>query len=151
MSVPPPRRMPAPWSVQEIAGGYVVVDAAGRRLAYVYSDPDQRGANTETLTPDEARRVANNIANLPERIPERKGSTPPIQEKNRMGVPSLAHALRELREHLMQAITVIDGDPNWSLLGLEGVLQTVENSEKRLRLNPELEARPRLPSPFRKP
>ena len=69
----PPRRMPAPWSVQKIAGGFVVVDAGGRRLAFVYADPDQHGANTDMLTPDEARRVARNIA----RLPELMGRRPP--------------------------------------------------------------------------
>jgi hypothetical protein len=29
------RRLPAPWSAQEIPGGYKVVDATGQALAYV--------------------------------------------------------------------------------------------------------------------
>jgi len=69
-----PRRMPAPWYVHEIAGGFVVIDAGGRRLAYVYCDPAQRGANTEMLTPDEARRVASGIARLPELLGGRSGT-----------------------------------------------------------------------------
>jgi hypothetical protein len=61
-----PRRLPAPWKVVEIAGGYVVVDAGGRRLAYVYRNTSlDAGVNSEALTDDEARRVAANIAKLP--------------------------------------------------------------------------------------
>jgi hypothetical protein len=41
-----PRRFPPPWTVEQIPGGYKVVDAT-------------------TLTLDEARRVASNIAKLP--------------------------------------------------------------------------------------
>lgn len=66
-----PRRMPAPWSVREVPGGYVVVDATGRRLAYIYSDQTERGANNDALTPDEARRVAMNIAKLPSLLDRR--------------------------------------------------------------------------------
>ena len=59
------RRLPAPWTVREIPGGYMVVDATGRRLAYVYCDRDQRGVNNDALTAEEARRVAANFAKLP--------------------------------------------------------------------------------------
>jgi hypothetical protein len=51
----------------QIAGGYAVVDAGGRRLAYVYKNTSlDEGVNSEALTDDEARRVATNIAKLPE-------------------------------------------------------------------------------------
>jgi len=61
-----PRRLPAPWSVVEIPGGYAVADAGGRRLAYVYRNTSlDAGVNSEALTDDEARRVAANIAKLP--------------------------------------------------------------------------------------
>jgi hypothetical protein len=63
---PEPRRLPAPWTVREVTGGYVVLDATGRRLAYIYGEPGGRGANNDTLTPEEARRVAVNIAKLPD-------------------------------------------------------------------------------------
>jgi hypothetical protein len=62
-----PRRLPAPWSVVKIPGGYAVADAGGRRLAYVYRNTSlDAGVNSEALTDDEARRVAANIAKLPE-------------------------------------------------------------------------------------
>lgn len=31
------RRLPAPWSAQEIPGGYKIVDATGQSLADVYA------------------------------------------------------------------------------------------------------------------
>jgi hypothetical protein len=58
-----PRRLPAPRSIAEIPGGHAVVDAGGRRLAYVYRNASlDAGVNSEALTDDEARRVAANIA-----------------------------------------------------------------------------------------
>ncbi len=63
----PPRRFPTPWHADKFAGGYVVRDANGQGLACIYS----RATNVEArqakvLTADEARRIAVNIARLPE-------------------------------------------------------------------------------------
>ena len=59
------RRFPPPWSVQKTAGGHFqVVDANGVTLAYVYVR-DER-STFDGLTEDEARRIAANIAKLPE-------------------------------------------------------------------------------------
>jgi hypothetical protein len=60
------RRFPAPWKADKIPGGYVVRDANGQALAYVYA----RGTIAEAmqakvLTTDEAGRIAANIARLP--------------------------------------------------------------------------------------
>jgi hypothetical protein len=57
------RRFPAPWTVEPIPGGFIVKDANGLSLAYVYSDNRQI---VNTLTEDEARRIAANIAKLPD-------------------------------------------------------------------------------------
>ena len=57
-----PRNFPAPWKVERIPGGFVVKDANGQQLAHVYSDNRQV---VNTLTEDEARRIASNIAKLP--------------------------------------------------------------------------------------
>jgi hypothetical protein len=48
-------------------GGYVVRDANGQALAYLYSRDNEADARqAKTLTNDEARRIALNIARLPE-------------------------------------------------------------------------------------
>ena len=62
------RRFPPPWSVGEgNAACFIVKDRAGKSLAYVYfeDEPGRRSA-AHLLTRDEARRIAVNIAKLPE-------------------------------------------------------------------------------------
>jgi hypothetical protein len=62
-----PRRFPAPWSVEQLPGGFKVVDATGQALAYIYGRETRADADTaKVLTMDEARRIAANIAKLPE-------------------------------------------------------------------------------------
>ena len=58
---------PAPWTVEKIAGGFKVIDANGQSLAYVYSSENPNDAfMRKVLTLDEARRIASNIAKLPD-------------------------------------------------------------------------------------
>ena len=60
------RRFPAPWSVERIEGGFKVL-RHGQALAYVYFRTSSENADAaKALTPDEARRIAANIAKLPE-------------------------------------------------------------------------------------
>jgi len=59
-----PRRFPAPWTVERIPGGFKVLDGEGQSLAYVYGVADDPTIG-KTLTLDEARRIASNIAKLP--------------------------------------------------------------------------------------
>jgi len=64
--MPSPRRFPAPWSAELTPNCYIVRDADGQQLAYVYyeNEPGRRSA-AKLLTRDEARRIAAKIAKLP--------------------------------------------------------------------------------------
>lgn len=67
MSSETPRRFPAPWTVEQIPGGFKVLDANGQALVYVYArETRQQVDAAKVLTFDEARRIAANIAKLPE-------------------------------------------------------------------------------------
>jgi hypothetical protein len=59
-----PRRFPRPWYVDEVADGFCVRDDRGQALANIYYQ-SKRYPDSE-LTRDEARRIAFNIAKLPE-------------------------------------------------------------------------------------
>ena len=63
----PDRRFPPPWTAEVTPNCFIVRDADGQQLAYVYfeSEPGRRSA-AKLLTKDEARRIAANIAKLPE-------------------------------------------------------------------------------------
>jgi hypothetical protein len=63
----PDRRFPPPWSIEETSACFVVIDSTGQKLAYIYyeSEPERRAA-AKLLTKDEARRIAANVAKLPE-------------------------------------------------------------------------------------
>jgi hypothetical protein len=64
----PARRFPPPWSVEEYNDAcFVIRDGNGQQLAYVYfeDEPGRRSA-AKLLSKDEARRIAANIAKLPE-------------------------------------------------------------------------------------
>jgi hypothetical protein len=65
----PPRRFPPPWSVDEHTESFCIKDAKGQALAYVYfeDEPGRRGV-MKRLTRDEARRIAANIAKLPDLV-----------------------------------------------------------------------------------
>ena len=61
------RRFPPPWTVEELDACFVVKDSAGQKLSYVYFEDEQgRRSAAKLLSKDEARRIAANIAKLPE-------------------------------------------------------------------------------------
>ena len=63
----PQGRFPPPWSAEETDACYIVRDANGQALAYVYfeGELDRRSA-AQLLTRDEARHIAADIAKLPQ-------------------------------------------------------------------------------------
>jgi hypothetical protein len=63
----PARRFPPPWRIEEHPESFAIVDANGQNLAYVYhEDESGRRMTMKRLTKDEARRLAVNIAKLPQ-------------------------------------------------------------------------------------
>ena len=62
-----PRSFPPPWSVDERPESFIVKDATGQRLAFLYFDDEpHRQMPTKPLSREEARRIAANIAKLPD-------------------------------------------------------------------------------------
>ena len=58
-----PARLPPPWRAEETGGGYKVVDRDGVALCYIYCGPS-RWTGDPTLSPNQGRRLAANIAKL---------------------------------------------------------------------------------------
>jgi hypothetical protein len=70
---------PAPWTVFETTGEFIVKDASGRALAYFYWWGD---VTTALLTRDEARCLAEKFAKMPSIVTHRREGgwvTPPSQ------------------------------------------------------------------------
>jgi endo-1,4-beta-D-glucanase Y len=62
------RRFPAPWTSEDHNDAcFIVKDASGLAVAYIYyeEEPGRRAA-ANLMAKDEARRIAANIAKLPE-------------------------------------------------------------------------------------
>jgi hypothetical protein len=63
------RCFPPPWTAEATPNCFIVRDANGQALSYVYyeSEPARRSA-VKLLSKDEARRIAANIAKLPQLV-----------------------------------------------------------------------------------
>ena len=61
-----PCRFPPPWTIERTAGGWRVKDATGLSVAFTYGADAPQGVGSRALSVDEARRIAANIAKLPE-------------------------------------------------------------------------------------
>jgi hypothetical protein len=59
---------PAPWAVEEGVGCFTVRDATGQKLAHVYFKTVPGRDPAAQLDRDEARRIAANIAKMPDLI-----------------------------------------------------------------------------------
>jgi hypothetical protein len=58
-----PRRFPPPWSIEERQESFIVKDANGQQLAYLYfEDEPQRQTPMRRLSRDQVRWIAANIA-----------------------------------------------------------------------------------------
>jgi len=61
------RCFPPPWIVEKTLSCFIVRDHNGQALAFVYcEDEPGRRTTAKTLTRHEARRIASNIAKLPD-------------------------------------------------------------------------------------
>ena len=70
----PTRRFPRPWTIEQSDGAFIVKDANGMRLAFVYYPTNHQGLGTlarDHLSPEEARRIATFFAKAPDLIGDR--------------------------------------------------------------------------------
>jgi hypothetical protein len=67
MTEQPRRRFTPPWDLEDNGACFIVRDANGQALSYIYYEQESgRRAAAGLLTRDEARRIAINIAKMPE-------------------------------------------------------------------------------------
>jgi hypothetical protein len=69
MTEQPRRSFTPPWDIEDNGACFIVRDHNGQALSFIYyeNEPGRRAA-ANLLTRDEARRIAINIAKLPELV-----------------------------------------------------------------------------------
>jgi hypothetical protein len=79
-------RFRPPWKVEALDRGFKVVDGNKQAVAYVYGLTDSRDARiAKSLTRDEARRIASNIAKLPDLLGKRSCRHPHHRHRQEWG------------------------------------------------------------------
>jgi hypothetical protein len=72
----PVRRFPPPWSAEVTPNCFIVRDANGQALSYIYYENEPgRGSAAKLLSEDEARRIAAIITKLPELLRKLRAPT----------------------------------------------------------------------------
>jgi endo-1,4-beta-D-glucanase Y len=68
-----PRHLPPSWSIKTLDACFIVKDSKGQKLGYFYyqKEPGRRSA-AKLLSKHEARRIAANVAMLPELLRKTK-------------------------------------------------------------------------------
>jgi hypothetical protein len=71
----PEHRFPPPWTADVTPNCFIVRDANGQALSFVYyeNEPGRRAA-AKLLSKDEARRIAANIIKLPDLLRKPEGA-----------------------------------------------------------------------------
>ncbi len=108
------RRFPPPWSVEELDACFVVKDGNGQKLSYVYfeDEPGRRSA-AKMLTKDEARRIAVNLAKLPQLV---RGDSPKSPTPEQRGGVENWLAQKQAEEAAGQRWTLL----GWAFVGALG-------------------------------
>jgi hypothetical protein len=62
----PRRRYPPPWKIEEARESFIVTDASGQRLAYIYFENEpQRQSIMKRINRDDAWQLARAITRIP--------------------------------------------------------------------------------------